>query len=83
MDLADQIEKLQKEIDALKDRLSKVEKETKEEREVKQVVFDKEGSVIKVRRKVLVKTARGLEEKWEEVTSTYKPEIIGEVMQND
>ncbi len=82
MALSDQIEKLKEEIDALKDRLSKVEEETKEEREIKQVVFDKEGSEIKVRRKVLVKTVRGLEEKWEEVTSVYKPETIGEVMQN-
>ncbi len=65
------------EVADLKKRLDDLEAKNRVVREVRQVVFDREGTEVKVRARVLLKTATGVEEKWEEVTGKFtKPEEV-------
>lgn len=65
------VDQLMARVTALESEFTAVKQKTDVVREVKQVVFDREGSEVKVRAKVIFKSATAEREEWEDVTAKF------------
>ena len=75
MALSDDLAQLELRVAALEAKLPPLEDALKVEKTVMQVVVEREGKDVKVRQKVLLKTATEQKEIWEDITETVKPEV--------
>jgi hypothetical protein len=82
MALSDQVQELITRVGIVEKDVSDLKTQTKIEREIKQVVFEKEGDITKVRRLVVIKKPTGIEEVWEDATAIFTKETAEEVLKN-
>ncbi len=73
--LEERVAVLEEKVAALEPKVSDVEEAVKPIRQTLQVVIEREGSVTKVRRKVLVTIAGNSQEKWEDATEEVDPQV--------
>lgn len=73
--LEERVAVLEEKVAALEPKVSDVEEAVKPIRQTLQVVIEREGSVTKVRRKVLVTIAGNSQEKWEDATEEVDSQV--------
>ena len=73
--LEERVAFLEEKVAALEPKVSDVEEAVKPIRQTLQVVIEREGSVTKVRRKVLVTIAGNSQEKWEDATEEVDSQV--------
>lgn len=78
--LEERVSVLEAKVAALEPKVTDVEDAVKPVRQILQVVVEKEGDVIKVRRKILVTIGGNSQEKWEDATEEIDQDIKEELL---